>query len=382
MDLDRETRAWVDAGIISAEQRARILARYPGGAADSPRAAAGDGADGEGEESGVSLAVLAILWAGGALVFLGLAFLLGILWDKIGFVRALVLMAFTAAFFAGGAALLRRRPELEKTGMALLVIGVLLFPGTFGVTYEDLFGSSGHYMGLIAITTAVYALLAVKLRSRAFSVLGSLGCFWAGLEVIRDSARWGPVVPLVQLGIVDRLEDVFGIVFLTVALLPFGLSFLAGRDARFAHLRGTLFVSSFFVGLLPADFGGLNRYEGLNSLMAIGASLAAIVASVLFRQRRAFWVAGGSLVIALLVLFGSVFKDSIAFTIFAILLGLVTMGAGAYLSIVQKTWLDRLFALEVWKTAPSGGEPAAGAPETPPGTVPERPAPEPGAPPT
>ena len=83
----------------SRSQRERILSLYP-------------------DEGGLSMAVLAILWIGGALVFLGVAFLLSMLWEELGAVRGLIIAGLDGLFFAAGA-LLRRRPALVRTATAL-----------------------------------------------------------------------------------------------------------------------------------------------------------------------------------------------------------------------------------------------------------------------
>lgn len=324
-DVARESARWLETGIIDADQRARILALYP-------------------DEGGLSMGVLAIFWTGGALLFLGLAFLLGILWDDLGPLRMLSVMAVDAAFFGGGAWLLRARPALARTGMALLVIGGLLLPPALGIAYEDLFGSSGHPMPLVVFCTAVYAGLGWRLRSHAFAVLFAAGLFVIGEEVIRDHERFGALFPLVQLGLVSRLSDVFPLVFYSQAALVGVLAFLAGRTESHAHLRPTLWVCALLLGLLPGLAGCFQRkYDELHITLAILASLGGMGLSVVMRERKAFWVAGAGLVGALLILFGTFFEDSVAFTCFAIVLGALILAAGSWLAVQKDSFLDRLF---------------------------------------
>lgn len=324
-DVSRESARWVEAGIIDADQRARLLALYP-------------------DEGGVSMGVLAICWTGGALLFLGLAFLLSIVWWDLGPLRVVSVVAIDAGFFAGGAWLLRARPTLGRTAMALLVIGGLLLPPALGLTYTELFGSSGHPFPLVAFCTAVYAAIAWRLRSHAFAVLAVAGLFLLGEEVIRDHERFGALFPLVQLGLVSRLSDVYPIVFYSEAALVGVLAFLAGRGESHAALRPTLWVCALLLGLIPGLVGGLeSRHEELHTALAILASLAGMALSVVMRERKAFWVAGSGLVVALLILFGNFFEDSVGFTCFAIVLGAVILGAGAWLAARKDTWLDRLF---------------------------------------
>jgi hypothetical protein len=326
MKLDEDSLAWVEAGIITPEQREKILARYPK------------------DTEGSSLAVLALLWAGGALVFLGIAFFMGISWEALGHVRDAILIVADLAFFGGGALLRWKRPRLAGTALALLTIGALAFPLAIGVTFDDFFGSHGHYMGLIALCGLVDGAIAVATRSRLFCVLSCLALAWAGQEVLRDQETYAQVFPLVRMGWVRRLDDVFPVIFLTLAGVPLLAAFLAGRDARFAHLRTTLAVSGFFLGLGPSVFGGLvNDCRTFNTILGLGAPIAGIVLSILFRERKAFWVAMASLVGALLVFFGVVIDNSVVVILFAIPVGLAAIGVGTYLSVKKSTFLDRIF---------------------------------------
>lgn len=326
MDMARESKRWVELGIIEQAQRERILALYA--------------------EEGVSLAVLGVLWIGGALVFLGVAFFLGMVWDELGALRGPLIGGIVAAFAGAGAHVQRKRPELEKTGVALLVIGGLLFPGALGVTWEDLFGSSGHFFPLFTICAVVYAVVALRLRSRAFCVLFSAAVFCVGEEVIRDES-FNALFPLVQLGLVNRLSDAFPLVFLLLGGTLIGLSFLAGRKRDYAHLRGTLLACGLMVALLPALVGGVTRpFKELKLALAIASCIGGMWLSVVLRSSRNFWFSGSCLVVAFLILFADVFEDSMAFTAFAILTGLLTMGAGSYAATRKNTWFERWFREE------------------------------------
>lgn len=325
MDLRREAERWQALGIIDAEQRRRIVELYA--------------------ETGPSLAVLAIFWVGGALLFLGVAFLLALVWTDLGPLRIPLVLALDAAFFAAGAGLRRAYPTLERTAMALLVIGGLLLPPALGIAYDDLFGSSGHPMPLVLLCATVYAGLALWLRSHAFACLFVAALFVVGEEVVRDQDAFGALVPLVQLGLVRDLEDVWPLVFYSLAALVLGASWLAGRST-WAPLRSTLWVSGLLLGLLPGLVGMVATPRGylpLNQGFGVVACLAAIAGSVAARERKGFWVSGAALVIALLVLFGEAFEGSMAFICFAIVLGAGFLVVATLLATRKDTWLDRLF---------------------------------------
>jgi hypothetical protein len=326
MDVGQESKRWLNLGIIDETQRRQILSLY--------------------DNEGISLAVLGILWVGGALVFLGVAFLLGIAWEDLGASRGLIVGLIDAAFFAGGVWIGRSQPTLEKTQGALLVIGGLLLPMALGVTYEDLFGSSGHFLPLVVVCGSIYAGVAWRLRSRAFCFLLAFSLFWLGEEIVRDTS-FSALFPLVQLGVVSKLSDVFPVVFLTLGGVLVGLAFLAGRHRDYAHLRGTLLACGLLVALLPALVGGLMRpFKGFKLFLALAASLGSMGLAVALRESRSFWLSGACLVGAFLILFGDFFENSVAFMIFAVVLGLATMAAGTYLGTQKDTWVQRLFADE------------------------------------
>lgn len=323
-EIAREAERWQALEIIDAEQRRRILELYP-------------------DERGLSLAVLAIFWTGGALVFLGIAFLLGILWEDLGPLRIFVVVGIDGAFFAGGVALARSRPALARTAMALLVIGGLLLPPALGIAYKDLFGSTGHPMPLVLFCTAVYVVLAWRLGSHAFAVLSVLALFFVGEEVVRDE-QFSAMFPLVQLGLVRELDDVFPVVFYSLATAVLGVSWYVGRTEHRAHLRSTLWVCALLLGLLPGIAGTFHgQYRELHIALAILASGGGMAASIALRERKAFWVAGAGLAVAFLVMFAEVFDDSLSFTCFAIVLGAGILGAGGWFAMQKHTWLDRLF---------------------------------------
>jgi hypothetical protein len=337
VDLDTETLRWVKAEIITEEQRQKILALDASA------------------KSGVSLAVLAILWVGGSFVFLGLASLLGLAWDGLGPIHGVLIVLVDILFFASGTRILRSRPELEKTAMALLVIGALFLPVAIGVPYTDIFGSSHHLLPLFVVCGLAYAAIAWRLRSIAFTFLACVALALMGEEVVREGDTFGKLFPLVQLGVVDRLDDVFPVVFFTLAIAPIGLSWLARRSEPFHHLKGTLFVCGLLIALPPALLGQAWQIwssKPLMTILSLGSTIGAVGLSVLARERKGFWLSGAGFAVALLILFGNVIKDSIAFIAFAIFFGLVTMGLGAYLATRKDSWIERLFATDALRTSP------------------------------
>lgn len=336
MDVEHESARWVEQGIIDAEQRRQILALYP--------------KDGEGER--VSMGLLALFWVGGTLLFLGVAFLLGILWRDLGPLRTMIVCAIDGVFFGLGA-WLRVRTSLQRTSTALLVIGGLLLPAALGISWNELFGSSGHPLPLVVVCFLVYAGLAAWLRSHAFCVLATLALFFIGEEIIRDD-DFSALFPLVQLGLVRRLSDVFPVVFYSLAVLVLGLAVVAGRTKEWAPLRSTLWVDGLLLGLLPGLAGGLdNPDRGFKVALALGASVACMAASVWLRERKGFWVAASSLAAAFLILFGVIFEDSMVFVCASMSAGVLLLGAGAALGAGPgRKWLDSLFDEDEQRAAP------------------------------
>lgn len=135
MDVDElreETEAWVEAGVIDAEQADAIRDRY-----DSPDES-GDGARGptartsdRGGETGYSRLVLAVSVMGSVLVGVGILWLLAEVWDGLPrLARTAILVAVPLGFAAGGHALLER--NLGRVGhglwfLAAVVVGPCLF---------------------------------------------------------------------------------------------------------------------------------------------------------------------------------------------------------------------------------------------------------------
>ena len=118
----------------------------------------------------------------------------------------------------------------------------------------------------------------------------------------------------------------------------------AGRFPAVAGLRSTLVVCGYLVGLGPALVAALlDDGFSLNMIMALGATLAAMAVSVATRERAAFWVGGASLVVVMLIVFAKVFEDSVAFTLFAIFLGAVTLVIGSVVAVKKPAFIERWF---------------------------------------
>ena len=105
-ELQALSADWVAEGIISAEQRQRILARS------------------RGDQEGVSRVVVILSVFGAAVVVLGLTLIVATNWENISFLAKLGAgVALMVAVDAAGYWLRFGRPALRKTGEALLLIG-------------------------------------------------------------------------------------------------------------------------------------------------------------------------------------------------------------------------------------------------------------------
>ncbi len=114
-DLRRESADWVGRGIVSAEQRERLLELYPGGVGE------------HGEPPSRFLVVLSTV--GGLLVALGVILVIASNWERIGdWAKIGGLLVLLVGAYAGGWALkVRPGAQHPRTGEALLMVGTILF---------------------------------------------------------------------------------------------------------------------------------------------------------------------------------------------------------------------------------------------------------------
>lgn len=165
-ELQALSADWVAEGIISAEQRQRILARS------------------RGDQAGVSRVVVILSVFGAAVVVLGLTLIVATNWENISFLAKLGAgVALMVAVDAAGYWLRFGRPALRKTGEALLLIGS-------GLLMTDLALVSQQYhiltnpAPILLLTWLAVATMPYFVHSRVYALV-SAGLF---VELLRDGS--------------------------------------------------------------------------------------------------------------------------------------------------------------------------------------------------
>jgi uncharacterized membrane protein len=166
-NLRRESADWVSRGIVSAEQRERLLNLYPD----------------RGEPASRFLGVLSLV--GGLLVGLGVILVISANWERIGdWVKIAGLLALLAGAYAGGWAL-KMRPGARhpKTGEALLMVGTILFLAGIGLVSQIFHLNARPATGLLVWWLGI--VLVPLLTTSRGAQLVSLAAFlsWLGMEM-------------------------------------------------------------------------------------------------------------------------------------------------------------------------------------------------------
>ena len=233
--LASEVREWVSEGLVTAEQAARILARYPEGAGWLARPAA----------------LFALV--GGALIAAGVALVVAHNWENIHrwvkLVGLVVLMglAHGAGLAARGRGYPRVGAGVTVIGGALLLVGIALVGQIYNLSGRP---SDAVLMWWVLLLPAGYALPTVALAGLAY----------AGVVVWFLMALWDPATWL-GAGLHARFEQA------TVALGAFG-------------------VVLFGVGALHAGDAWRRLRTQLESLGLVGLFAALLMLGALWREGR------------------------------------------------------------------------------------------------
>jgi len=266
--LYRESEAWVAEGLVSEEQRQRLLARHPH--ATGP---------------GRLIAVLAAI--GGALVLAGICLVISANWQrighgiKIGGVIALLLGAHAAGWRCkvspGGHP--RWGDVFFALGAGFFLCGIALISQVYHLNARPANYVLAGWLGLVALPWLVRAPLVQGL------VLVT-GFIWLAMETttpgswlaVRSEARWGNSLWLLLALAVP----------LALALWLAGVRLRASRHASFASLHefsGMLLACGalYFLGFLRHD------HRAFSSGSPVAWAPALLVAAVLFAAALAAW---------------------------------------------------------------------------------------------
>ena len=170
--LERRATAWVDAGILSADQRQEIL--------DFEEAAAGRG------RSHRLITILAVL--GAALVFLGFVLVISQNWDQIGKLPKLIVgIALLIGCYSGGYWLRNGPLGLVRTGEAVLLLGTGVLLGDLALVSQQYHFAFNPAPLLLPVLVSAIA-FALLFASRSFAFVAAV---LLALWLIMESQRGG-----------------------------------------------------------------------------------------------------------------------------------------------------------------------------------------------
>ncbi len=225
--IEKASEAWVEDGIITEEQRAAILERYP-----------------QGDRRKRQAAIISVL--GAILVGVGAILFVATNWEVIPrVVRIGLLLGSMLAAHAGGWYLREATSKSPRVGHALYLLGSLLFGATLFLGAQ-LYNVNAHAPGLLLLWALGVLPMAWGMRSRPILIL-SVGItgLWLGFQTVdwMGIARdiYGPAAVMVP--------------FFAFGLLLWGLGRLHGAWDRLAPVAR-------FEPLLRG-FGALGVFAGL-----------------------------------------------------------------------------------------------------------------------
>ncbi|MFA6319144.1 MAG: DUF2157 domain-containing protein [Elusimicrobiota bacterium] len=165
--LRAESAAWVQAGIISEDQRQRLMG-LPASTAPQHRRLTST-----------------IVTIGALLIGFGVILFFASNWQKIGpFAKMAVLLAALVASYATGRHIDKRMPDYPRVALAFFLLGAILFGANIFLVAQA-YNISAHWPNGVlwwALGVAPFALL---LSSRAMATVTVLGfSFWIGAELV------------------------------------------------------------------------------------------------------------------------------------------------------------------------------------------------------
>lgn len=167
--LRRESEDWVGRGIVSAEQRDRLIALYP--VTDSP-----------------SRFLTVLSSVGGALVALGVILVIAANWEDIGdWVKIAGLIVLLVAAYGAGWTLIRRG-HYPRIGESLIMVGCILFLAGIALV-SQIFHLDGRPASALLIWWLGIVLLPYLTLSRGAQFVSLVALLsWLGTELYADGS--------------------------------------------------------------------------------------------------------------------------------------------------------------------------------------------------
>jgi len=198
------------------------------------------------DDSQTSKLMKILYFIGGGIVFMGIAFWIGLEWKHFGSVAKIVCTLGAAIAFFVSAVLLRDQDELDTLSSVFFLLSALLMPLGLGVTYDELgasIDSIGIGVQILAILTAVFTASYFLFRKNLLLFIaicfGSLFFFIFSDWLVKDS-------------FIHRQSDfhLYRIFFMGLAWMLLGYAF---SDSRRASLTSWLY----FFGVIAVLGTGL-----------------------------------------------------------------------------------------------------------------------------
>ncbi len=341
-ELERETRAWVSEGLVSAEQAAALRSRYAGAAMrEEPR----------------SRAVSALALIGAIAIGLGVIGFLAANWEAMSHgLRLALLSGAIAASYAAAFHLRERTGSRPRIGEALYLLGVILF-GSALFLVGQMYNVEAHDPLALLIWGAGATATALVVRSRpvAWTALLIL-TGWVGFELgtaIDDSGDNWAAFPVVAVFYGCAL---YGLATAALERLPrdwFAVSGFApaGRRLGLPLALGGLFVFTFSEA--ADELGGAGDSIGTGLKVGLGlfavVALASAAVLALTRRRSALYEGAGVAVAVASLLFAVLAGgNGTAYALlFNLIFAVVALGAIYAGYVTDEPWLVNLGVLFV-----------------------------------
>jgi uncharacterized membrane protein len=235
--LEARSHRWVDSGVITPEQRERILAIEP--VEDSTRLRL--------------IPIVSLL--GAALLVLGAVLVVSRNWDEIPrMVKLSAGVALLVSVLGAGYWMRFGRPHAHRTGEALMLVGSGIFLANLALVSQQ-YQLEFNPARLVLLFLLAVVPMSYLLGSRAYALVASVAfAAWLVLEMLRSGSPietsgariW---LPLVGVG---------------AWLVVTGL---AHRLTRYAHLAGPIELPGAFLLFLAVYILGFYRYFGIQSAL-------------------------------------------------------------------------------------------------------------------
>jgi uncharacterized membrane protein len=280
--LDRESGSWVNDGLITPEQKARIMARYPRKASPAAKAT-----------SGRLITTLSVM--GSVLVGVGLILFVASNWSeiprwgKLAIIFGTMLGSYMAGYIMRYGSDGRPSGHYPKAGAAIIFLGTIIYGAGIWLIAQ-IFHINAHYPNGVLMWAVGVLPLAYLLRFRSILMLGLLGLLlWVGMEASFDILN---VSSYESFGIYAVLYGLAGLVLWGMGIAHRSYGGLKSFSTSFIYLG---VVATFTAGLFctfdiydaPLGDKGLWIFYGVMAIVAVFGVLMSMFGERSGRPRAA-----------------------------------------------------------------------------------------------